>query len=275
MTMSIPPKSQAEDDKVSLLSLEPEASASDEVTSIGLAAKSAETKYEGALNGFLHAPLSGPVRPLSPDTLSVFSTDEYEQIRPTRSRQRHQDDRRLSSRSPAPPRGWRAKIEASWLRNKGLFYMLCAQIFGTLMNVTTRLLEIEGNKGNGLHPFQILFARMGITLVLASGYMWWRKTPHFPFGVPEIRWLLVARGFCGFFGVFGMYCELSLPLHVPPETHLKHRLSDVPPSRRCNRHYVPCAESCMLGLLDLDQGTFHTHGADGCHDFTSGSRTHS
>jgi len=91
--------------------------------------------------------------------------------------------------------------------------MLLAQVFGTLMNVTTRLLEIEGNKGKGLHPFQILFARMGITFVLATGYMWYMKTPHFPFGLPEVRWLLVARGFGGFFGVFGMYYSLLyLPL---------------------------------------------------------------
>ena len=91
--------------------------------------------------------------------------------------------------------------------------MLAAQVFGTLMNVTTRLLEIEGNKGKGLHPFQILFARMGITLVLASAYMWYAKTPYFPLGMKEVRWLLAARGFGGFFGVFGMYYSLLyLPL---------------------------------------------------------------
>lgn len=91
--------------------------------------------------------------------------------------------------------------------------MLAAQVFGTLMNVTTRLLEVEGNKGKGLHPFQILFARMSITVVLASGYMAYRRTPYFPLGMPEVRWLLVARGFGGFFGVFGMYYSLLyLPL---------------------------------------------------------------
>lgn len=91
--------------------------------------------------------------------------------------------------------------------------MLAAQIFGTLMNVTTRLLEVEGDHGKGLHPFQILFARMGITFVLASGYMWYKRTPHFPLGLPEVRWLLVARGFGGFFGVFGIYYSLLyLPL---------------------------------------------------------------
>lgn len=86
--------------------------------------------------------------------------------------------------------------------------MLLGQIFGTLMNVTTRLLEVEGQKGKGMHPFNILFARMGITFFLASGYMWWKETPHFPFGQREVRWLLVVRGLAGFFGVFGMYYSL-------------------------------------------------------------------
>lgn len=91
--------------------------------------------------------------------------------------------------------------------------MLIAQVFGVLMNVTTRLLEVEGNKGRGLDPFQILFARMAITVALASAWMWWQRTPDFPLGKPEVRWLLVARGFGGFFGVFGMYYSLQyLPL---------------------------------------------------------------
>lgn len=90
------------------------------------------------------------------------------------------------------------------------------------MNLTTRLLELEGNHGAGMHPFQvtnngakfvtsanvrqILFVRMGITIVLATTYMWYSQTPHFPFGLPEVRWLLGARAVGGFFGVFGMYC---------------------------------------------------------------------
>ncbi|EMC97582.1 hypothetical protein BAUCODRAFT_40060, partial [Baudoinia panamericana UAMH 10762] len=152
----------------------------------------------------------GPVRPLSPDTLSNLSFEEYEQLRP--GRQVHRDDRQ-PSRSPAPPRGWRGKLRAFYIRNLGLGYMLLAQIFGTLMNVTTRLLEVEGNNGKGMHPYQILFARMGITFMLATGYMWKTKTPYFPLGMPEVRWLLVARGFGGFFGVYGMYYSLLyLPL---------------------------------------------------------------
>ena len=54
---------------------------------------------------------------------------------------------------------------------------------------------------------------MSITVVCASIYMWRTKTEHFPFGLKEVRPLLVARGLTGFFGVFGMYYSLLyLPL---------------------------------------------------------------
>lgn len=177
---------------------------------------SIKTKSLERSNSFLSAPTLGPIRPLSPDTISNLSYDEYEAIRPGRTPRQNQNQVRTpsQSQSPAPPtRGFRGALDRFWVRNKGLAYMLLAQVFGTLMNVTTRLLEIEGNKGKGLHPFQILFARMGITFFLASGYMWWKKTPHFPLGMPAVRGLLVARGLAGFFGVFGMYYSLLyLPL---------------------------------------------------------------
>ncbi|OAG07641.1 uncharacterized protein CC84DRAFT_1068377, partial [Paraphaeosphaeria sporulosa] len=104
-------------------------------------------------------------------------------------------------------------LKVFWVGNLGLILVLVAQLFGTLMNVTTRMLEIEGNDGKGYHPFQILFARMGITVVCSSWYMWWAQTKDFPLGIREVRWLLVARGLFGFFGVFGMYYSLLyLPL---------------------------------------------------------------
>lgn len=165
-------------------------------------------------NGFLAAPLSVPIRPLSPDTLSNLSADEYEQIAPGCAQDLAARDRRSSVLSDTTSAsGWRARCQQFWIRNKGLAFMLLAQIFGVLMNVTTRLLEVEGNKGKGLHPFQILFVRMGITTILASTYMWHQKTPHFPLGMPEVRGLLVVRGLAGFGGVFGMYFSLLyLPL---------------------------------------------------------------
>jgi len=159
------------------------------------------------LNNSLAVPFSLPIRPLSPDTISNLSVEEYAQLQPIRSRE--------SIALPAtPPRtGWRGRLDRFWIRNKGLAFMLLAQVFGVLMNVTTRLLEIEGNKGKGMHPVHILFVRMGITFFLASAYMWYYSTPHFPFGAKEVRWLLVARGLGGFWGVFGMYYSLLyLPL---------------------------------------------------------------
>jgi hypothetical protein len=46
---------------------------------------------------------------------------------------------------------------------------------------------------------------MSITVILASLYMWRKKIDGFPWGAREVRVLLLARGFGGFFGVFGMY----------------------------------------------------------------------
>jgi drug/metabolite transporter (DMT)-like permease len=54
---------------------------------------------------------------------------------------------------------------------------------------------------------------MGITVILASTYMAVQKIRDFPLGAKEVRSLLIARGFGGFFGVFGMYYSLMyLPL---------------------------------------------------------------
>lgn len=147
------------------------------------------------------------MRPLSPDNMSEFSMLDYATHQPL------VDPLPLDSTTTTAPTGFRATLRALWIRNLGLVYMLVAQFFGTLMNVTTRLLEVEGNGGRGFHPFQILFARMFLTFLLASAYMWWQRTPHFPLGAPEVRRLLLARGAAGFFGVFGMYYSLLyLPL---------------------------------------------------------------
>jgi len=51
---------------------------------------------------------------------------------------------------------WRGRVERFWRRNKGLGLVLLSQVFGTLMNVTTRLLEMEGNDGWFYH-FLLLF----------------------------------------------------------------------------------------------------------------------
>jgi drug/metabolite transporter (DMT)-like permease len=54
---------------------------------------------------------------------------------------------------------------------------------------------------------------MGITTIMASSYMAYKKIDGFPLGPKEVRPLLLLRGFSGFFGVFGMYYSLMyLPL---------------------------------------------------------------
>ncbi|KAG7105506.1 putative membrane protein like [Verticillium longisporum] len=94
--------------------------------------------------------------------------------------------------------------------NRGIFLVALSQLFGALMNLAARLLELEGE---GMHPFQVLFARQSITMLCASGYMFWKRTPDFPLGNPEVRWLLIARGVSGFFGIYGMwYSMMYLPL---------------------------------------------------------------
>lgn len=110
---------------------------------------------------------------------------------------------------------WGAIVRVAWQRNKGPGLVVLAQFFAALMNVTTRLLETESggmqtlqvsansrltNLPNWLMTrfMQILLARMGITFVLCSAYMWWANTEGFPLGDPSIRRLLHIRGISGF-----------------------------------------------------------------------------
>jgi hypothetical protein len=84
---------------------------------------------------------------------SLLSIDDSNNIRlgrnpdylPVRNISRH------ASLSPAPrPKTWGGRAAQSWTKNKGLAYVLFSQLFGTLMNVTTRMLEIDGNNGKHL-----------------------------------------------------------------------------------------------------------------------------
>ncbi|KAI1363235.1 hypothetical protein F5Y08DRAFT_340862 [Xylaria arbuscula] len=101
---------------------------------------------------------------------------------------------------------------SKWQRNKGPIYVFTAQFFGALMNLIARLLEL-GEVDEKLHPMQLLFWRMLITSLLCSIYVVWKQIPHGVFGNPEIRWLLITRGFSGFFGIYGVWYSIKyLPL---------------------------------------------------------------
>ncbi|KAI9849306.1 MAG: hypothetical protein M1837_004766 [Sclerophora amabilis] len=202
--MSIPPTSEeAEDDKASRVSAKPEPSFED-----GLIPASPATTFAPAKPGKV---TSLDAARYSIETASGISSTSTEENRTGRTLssltlpfQRH------VSRSPAPPKTWKDSWHRFWQRNRGVALVLLAQFFGALMNVTTRLLETDGD---GMDPMQILFGRMTITAVLCCSYMWYTNIPDFPFGKSEVRALLVARGLSGFFGVFGLYYSLMyLPM---------------------------------------------------------------
>lgn len=95
----------------------------------------------------------------SSDTLSHLSTysADNENERRTGQLPTLPSHGRLLSTSPAPlpPRTWKETLRLFWARNKGLALVVLAQLFGVMMNVTIRLLEMSGTAGPGMHPFQV------------------------------------------------------------------------------------------------------------------------
>ena len=102
-------------------------------------------KPEGSLNVS-----RGAIRAPSPDP-SLTSIEDSNDIRLDRSLDYLpvQNSRRQASCSPArtPRRTFHGRLQSFWITNKGLALVLISQLFGTLMNVTTRMLEMEGNDG--------------------------------------------------------------------------------------------------------------------------------
>ncbi|ETS74528.1 hypothetical protein PFICI_14394 [Pestalotiopsis fici W106-1] len=105
-----------------------------------------------------------------------------------------------------PPNAWE-RLGQFYNRNLGLFLVFLAEVFASLMTTTTRLLETGFT--TKFHALQIIFVRMLATAILGSLYMWIKKVPDFPLGNPQIRGLLVLRGFAGFIGLFCSYYSLS------------------------------------------------------------------
>lgn len=99
-----------------------------------------------------------------------------------------------------------------WTRNRAVILVAVAQLFGATMNLCTRLLELD--EEHGMHPFQILFFRMGITTVCSMIYMWYTNVPHFPLGAKDVRLLLVLRGTTGFVSYLPLNKNFALPLGI-------------------------------------------------------------
>lgn len=128
--------------------------------------------------------------------------------------------------SPSPTSGEPSReLEGSLQRfsqdylkpNLGLVYLIAAQLFNSLMVVSTKVLETDrtvdpetGEPLQPIRPLQVLLSRMSITYVAALVYMLInrRNIPDAPFGARELRPWLILRGMVGFCGVFGMYFSL-------------------------------------------------------------------
>ncbi|KAG0649054.1 putative transport [Hyphodiscus hymeniophilus] len=121
--------------------------------------------------------------------------------------QRHDEEEDFSTAGIAEsPNAWKAV----WQNNKGMFLILLSEIAGSSMDAIVRFLQ-QG--GHGMHPFQVIFARMGITFILSTIYMWWTNVPDFPLGAPSVRGLLILRALFGFGGLFCLYYSVHyLPL---------------------------------------------------------------
>jgi hypothetical protein len=94
----------------------------------------------------------GAIRVPSPSP-SILSTDDSNNIRFSRNPDflPAQD---THHHAPSVPNTLKGRMQLSWIRNKGLFLVLIAQFFGALMNVTTRLLEMEGNDGEAVYNYR-------------------------------------------------------------------------------------------------------------------------
>ncbi|KAL4751501.1 hypothetical protein BDW72DRAFT_173493 [Aspergillus terricola var. indicus] len=121
-----------------------------------------------------------------------------------------------SPQPPAPSMLLTEKVHDTamniWLQGKGMILVLMSQFFGASMNCMTKELELNGRNGEGFKPFQILFARMSITVTASYLYMWYAKVPQ-PFGNRCTFPLLLCRAISGFVGVYGLYYSVQyLPL---------------------------------------------------------------
>ncbi|CAZ84127.1 unnamed protein product [Tuber melanosporum] len=119
-------------------------------------------------------------------------------------------DRVLPPRHPP-----RLRVHRAWIWSKsviynsrGLLLVLLSQFFGSTMSLCTRVLEASFPEQK-MHAMQILFFRQSVTTVVVGILIVSRSVEHAPWGPLGVRWLLLARGFGGFFGVFGLYYSLA------------------------------------------------------------------
>ncbi len=121
-----------------------------------------------ATNGrtLLDVPLESSLRPSldSFSDFSIYSPDYHSDSERRAAQPLVRGEARLHSRSPGPRKTWQHSKDEWWARNKGLVLVIFAQLFGALMSVTTRLLEIDGSHGTGMHPFQVASSTLSMPI---------------------------------------------------------------------------------------------------------------
>jgi drug/metabolite transporter (DMT)-like permease len=113
--------------------------------------------------------------------------------------------------SPSSPPVTAHRLLAIYQANKSIALMLLAQLFSSLMAVSSKLLQTRS-----CHPLstaQVLLSMMTLTSALCWLHMLVTRVPHAPLG-PSALWpLLHLRGIAGVFGIAGFYYSLRyLPL---------------------------------------------------------------
>lgn len=80
-----------------------------------------------------------------------ISSDENENENDDEYNEEYANAIDAAAESSRPRTKYAAKARIFWLRNKGMFLVLLAQMFGASMNVMTQVLEIHSS----MHPFQV------------------------------------------------------------------------------------------------------------------------
>jgi len=110
-----------------------------------------------------------------------------------------------SNDSPVNTR-WTGHVSQTVARHKGLLLVAASQFFFSIVNMVVKKL-------NSIDPpvpvLELIVVRMGTTLICCITYMFIAKIPDPFLGPKGVRVLLLIRGFCGFFGLFGVYYSLQ------------------------------------------------------------------
>ncbi|OJA11336.1 hypothetical protein AZE42_04935 [Rhizopogon vesiculosus] len=90
--------------------------------------------------------------------------------------------------------------------NLGMLLIILSQFFFVSMNLGVKQLN---SLDVPMHTLELIAVRMAITFICCVLYMVIMKIPDPFLGPKGVRLLLLNRGLCGFFGLFGMYYSLQ------------------------------------------------------------------